>query len=56
MAFLAAKMSMNGEDNELQLFHGTSASNTESINANNFSRSFAGLNGMLIRACFVRNL
>ena len=44
-AFLAAKKSMNGADHEMQLFHGTSASNTESINANNFSRSFAGVNG-----------
>ena len=48
MSFLAAKKSMNGADNEMRLFHGTSASNTESINANNFSRSFAGVNGKIL--------
>lgn len=39
------KKSMKGQDNEKRLFHGTDAANIDSINANNFSRSFAGVNG-----------
>ena len=40
------KTCMRGRDNhEMRLFHGTDAANIVSINANNFSRSFAGFNG-----------
>ena len=51
-AYLVKKESMNGADNEKQLFHGTNSNNTQSINANNFSRSFAGINGEI----FVLNI
>ena len=47
-AYLVKKQSMNGADNEKQLFHGTNSNNTQSINANNFSRSFAGTNGEIL--------
>ena len=43
--YLAFKKSMRGQANEMRLFHGTDAANTDSINAHNFSRSFAGVNG-----------
>jgi hypothetical protein len=43
--YLAFKKSMRGQVNEMRLFHGTDAANVESINAHNFSRSFAGVNG-----------
>lgn len=36
---------MRGQVNEKRLFHGTDAANIDSINAHNFSRSFAGVNG-----------
>ena len=39
------KKSMRGQVNEKRLFHGTDAANIDSINAHNFSRSFAGVNG-----------
>ena len=41
------KQSMNSEENEMQLFHGTKPCNTQYINANNFNRGFAGINGMI---------
>ena len=49
--YLAFKksMAMRGQVNEMRLFHGTDAANINSINTNNFSRSFAGANGK----CFV---
>ncbi len=43
--YLAFKKSMRGQVNEMRLFHGTDAANIDSINTNNFSRSFAGVNG-----------
>ena len=43
--YLAFKKSMRGQVNEMRLFHGTDAANVDSINAHNFSRSFAGVNG-----------
>ena len=43
--YLAFKKSMRGQVNEMRLFHGTDAANVDSINAQNFSRSFAGVNG-----------
>jgi hypothetical protein len=43
--YLAFKKSMRGQSNERRLFHGTDAANVDSINAHNFSRSFAGANG-----------
>ena len=33
--YLTKKQSMNGEENKMQLFHGTKAMNTPPINANN---------------------
>mgnify|MGYP002803931348 FL=1 len=44
--YLAFKKSMRGQVNEMRLFHGTDAANVDSINAHNFSRSFAGVNGV----------
>ena len=44
------KNSMEGRENEMRLFHGTSIKNTEAINMNNFNRSFAGTNGKYIQA------
>ena len=43
--YLAFKKSMRGQANEMRLFHGTDAANIDSINAHNFSRSFAGVHG-----------
>jgi hypothetical protein len=43
--YVAFKKSMRGQANEMRLFHGTDAANIDSINAHNFSRSFAGVNG-----------
>jgi hypothetical protein len=45
LRYLVFKKSMRGQVNELRLFHGTNAANIDSINAQNFSRSFAGVNG-----------
>ena len=47
-AYQAAKKSMRGHDNELRLFHGTEAENVDSINANNFDRSFSGVHGRIL--------
>ena len=46
-AFLVKKQSMDGGENEKQLFHGTKSDSIVSINTNNFSRSFAGTNGKI---------
>ena len=46
------KKSMRGQVNEKRLFHGTNAANIDSINAHNFSRSFAGVNGECLFANF----
>ena len=43
--YLAKKATMDGGENEKQLFHGTRFANTPSINANNFNRNFAETNG-----------
>lgn len=43
--YMTFKKSMRGQINEMRLFHGTDAANVDSINAHNFSRSFAGVNG-----------
>ena len=48
-AYLVKKQSMHGAENEMQLFHGTTEASITSINANNFNRSFAGINGKLYR-------
>ena len=45
LRYSAFKKSMRGSVNEMRLFHGTDATNIDSINAHNFSRSFAGVNG-----------
>ncbi|XP_046843223.1 protein mono-ADP-ribosyltransferase PARP15-like [Xenia sp. Carnegie-2017] len=37
---------MCGDVNEMRLFHGTNPNNVRSINSNNFSRSFAGVNAV----------
>lgn len=47
-AYLVKKESMNGAENEQQLFHGTNENNIISINANNFNRSYAGINGTVV--------
>ncbi|XP_028412718.1 uncharacterized protein LOC114535634 [Dendronephthya gigantea] len=44
--YMTFKKSMRGQINEMRLFHGTDAANVDSINAHNFSRSFAGVNGV----------
>ncbi|XP_046843147.1 protein mono-ADP-ribosyltransferase PARP14-like [Xenia sp. Carnegie-2017] len=41
------KKKMHGAVNEMRLFHGTNPNNVLPIYTNNFSRSFAGLNGVL---------
>ena len=43
--YLVKKQSMDGADNEMQLFHGTKSDNISQINVNNFDRNFAGANG-----------
>ena len=48
-AYLVKKQSMNGQENEQQLFHGTTDVNIVPINANNFDRSFAGANGEIAK-------
>ena len=52
LRYLAFKNSMRGQVNEMRLFHGTDAANIDSINAKNFNRSFAGVNGKGI--CYPR--
>ncbi|XP_046842592.1 protein mono-ADP-ribosyltransferase PARP14-like [Xenia sp. Carnegie-2017] len=44
--YQAFKSSMCGDVNEMRLFHGTNPNNVRSINSNNFSRSFAGVNAV----------
>ena len=44
-AYLVKKQPMNGEENEMKLFHGTEAANVPFINANNFIRNYAGRHG-----------
>ena len=51
LRYLAFKNSMRGQINEMRLFHGTDAANIDSINAKNFNRSFAGVNGKGI--CYI---
>ena len=54
--YQAFKSSMCGDVNEMRLFHGTNPKNVRSINSNNFSRSFAGVNGeSYIFSCFTIN-
>ena len=48
LRYMAFKNSMRGRVNEMRLFHGTDATNIDSINAANFNRSFAGVNGKSI--------
>ena len=45
--YLAKKATMDGGENEKQLFHGTRFANTPSINANNFNRNLAETRGDL---------
>ena len=51
LRYLAFKNSLRGRVNEMRLFHGTDAANIDSINANNFNRNFAGVNGKGIFKC-----
>ena len=44
-AYLVKKQPMNGEENEMKLFHGTQPDKVPYINANNFSRNYAGTHG-----------
>ena len=44
-AYLVKKQTMKEPVNEMRLFHGTAEANIQWINANNFNRSYAGING-----------
>lgn len=44
-AYVVKRQSMSEPLNEIRLFHGTHEKNVIKINANNFSRNFAGENG-----------
>ena len=44
-AYEVKKQAMSAPLNEMRLFHGTDEKNVIKINANSFSRSFAGENG-----------
>lgn len=44
-SYALKKQMMGSEHNEMLLFHGTKEKNIQSINVNNFNRSFSGVNG-----------
>ncbi|XP_046843185.1 protein mono-ADP-ribosyltransferase PARP15-like [Xenia sp. Carnegie-2017] len=45
--YQAFKKKMRGDVNEMRLFHGTNSDKVQSINTNDFSRNFAGVNGVI---------
>lgn len=48
-AYVLKKQTISGPLNEMRLFHGTDEKNVIKINANSFSRSFAGENGKSVQ-------
>lgn len=43
-------------NNEQRLWHGTAPDSVPNINANNFNRSYGGVNGLILRLSLSRHL